>query len=906
MVDPLSIVQGAFELGIAIRESIEKVGENKGNLADLKKEVTVTVDELTRLARGYGDTVATEELKTALEDLMEQLGTIKLECQELAQSKGISAFLKAWLKRDKIQAKVKKLQENRTKCCNKFQLLSLARVEGATARTGDTTAQIEVKADQLITLARKEELQKWFQALDMRKKQNTTYALRHNDTGGWVLEGPEFAKWKEEPGSLWIRGISGTGKSVLSSITINHLIDYRPAKVVNSHTANPNSGIAYFYFDFRDERKQLVETMLRSIVMQLSEQTPTPYSVLDQHFKSCQGMKFSTYTDLLVMLDTILGQFTGTYIVLDALDECSEHDGLVRFISTLHGWGKRVHLLVASQPRTVFLDSTALNGASVIVLESKTTNADVLQFVNNKLELDSKLKHMKNTPGAGPKIVEKSNGMFRMAACLLQELARNKVDTDLDAILAELPNDLFGIYTRFLKPIGNGDLIHVGTLLRWLAFAARPITLLELKDALAINHHQSVFEPGKTGRAEVVCNLLEGLVTISPDTSGQVVTFAHSSVNDYIVSQQFSKKYKHDLTEAPSHTFLAQSCVTYLLHFDEHNPLNVNIFPWQYPLAMYAAKFWSHHLLRCHDRSVLQHSIMHLLVQGSQQYAVLNCVYDIDHPYSNGPKWSRHAPPPLVLCSKIGYTEGVRVLLDHCGADVNAEGKYGSALKTAAESGQLDIVRLLLEHGADVNAVSEGYSSALRAAGLSGNVGTVRLLLERGADVNAVSEGYGSALQAAAASGNVDTVRLLLEHDANVNTTGGEYGSALQTAVVQTAVVGGNVDSVRLLLEHGADVNATGGVFGSALQAAAQLGYMDTFRLLLDHGADVNTTGGQYGSALHAVAASGKLDIACVLLDHGANVNTAGEYHGTAVMTPKCLEPTPIGGWEIHHHEMMV
>ncbi|KAJ7604359.1 hypothetical protein DFH06DRAFT_1487687 [Mycena polygramma] len=890
MADPLSIAKEVFELGMAIKESIEKdseVVDNKQNLGDLKKEVQDTVDELTRLAEERGDKAPTGQLKTALETLTKQLNAINTNCQALTQSKGIPAFVKAWFKRDEIEAEIKKLKENRTNCCTQFQLLSLARVEGTTARTEGHAARTEADTAQLITLARKEELQKWFQAVDMREKQHATYTLRHNDTGRWVLEGTEFAKWKEEPGCLWIRGISGTGKSVLSSIAIDYLFDYRPVKVANSHPASPNFGIAYFYFDFRDEKKQLLETMLRSIIMQLSEQSPIPFSVLDLHFQSCQGGKFPTYNDLLVMLNTILSQFSGTYIILDALDECSEHDELVEFISTLREWTNPVHLLVASQPRTIFLESLAFKEASVVVLEPDTTHADILQFVNSELELNSKLKHIKKAKDAAPKIADKSNGMFRMAACLLQELARKRIDTNLDKILAKLPNDLFGIYTRFLQPIDEDDFVYVAALLRWIAFSARPVTLCQLNEALAITFSEPagwVFEPENRGRVNAVCDLLEGLVVVGPTTSiyhrgiktsGQVATLAHSSVNDYIVSGRFLEQYKEDLREAPSHTFLAQACVTYLLHF-EHNPLNADTLP-QYPLAEYAAEFWFHHLLRCHDRGLLQRSITHLLEQGSRQYVALNCLYDIDTPWHDS-DWSRHAPSPLYLCSTISYVEGVRFLLDH-GADVNtAGGEYGNALQSAASKGHMDIVHVLLDHGADVNAAGGRYGSALQAAASDGHMVIVRLLLEKGAHVNAAGGAYGSALQVAAEKGHMDIVHLLLKKGADVNAAGGEYGSALQAAAWND-----HLDTVRLLLDHGADVNVVGGIYGSALQAAAQYGHVDIVHVLLKQGADVNATGEYFGNALQGAAASGNLDIVRILLENGADVNAAGGEYGSTL-----------------------
>ncbi|KAJ7658333.1 hypothetical protein DFH06DRAFT_1472942 [Mycena polygramma] len=891
MADPLSIVQGVFELGMAIKESIDKVVDNKKNLADLKKEVLDTVEELEHLAKGTEDKVPTGRLKTALATLTNQLNTINTNCQALTQPEGIHALGKAWFKRDKIAAEINKLKERRKECREQFQLLSLARVEGTTARTEEhavlieavatrtegytarteattarteaTTTRTEANTVQLVNSEREKKIREWFQALDMREKQRATYAFRHNDTGRWVLEGTKFAKWKEEPGCLWIRGISGTGKSVLSSIATDHLFRYRSAKIANSHEDAPDCAIAYFYFDFRDEKKQLVENMLRSIIMQLSEQSPTPYSILDQRFKSCQGQILPTYNDLLAMLDTVLSQLPGTYIVLDALDECSEHDKLVEFISTLHGWGKPVHLLVASQPRTLFLESPVFKGASVVFLEPDTTHADILQFVKSELELNSKLKHIKKAKDAAPKIVDKSNGMFRMAACLLQELTRKRVDANIDKILAKLPDDLFGIYTRFLQPIDEDDFVYVATLLRWLAFSAEPVTLRQLDEALAITFSEPagwVFEPEHRGRVNTVCDLLEGLVVLGPITSkyqegikifGRVATLAHSSVNDYIVSERFLEQYKEDLREAPSHTLLAQSCITYFLHF-ENNPLNADTLP-QYPLAQYAAKFWSHHLLRSHDRGVLQRSTMHFLEQGSQQYVALNCLYDVSSNPWRRAHWSRQAPSPIYLCSWINYVEGVRFLLDH-GADVDtAGGKYGSALQGAASRGHMDVIRILVEKGADVNAAS---GSALQSAALRNHMEIVCFLLQHGANVNAAGGEYGSALLCAVREGHADIVRVLLEKGADVNAVDCEGDSALQVAAW-----GDHVDVVCVLLDKGADVDAAGGEYGSALQAAALEGHVDIVRLLLEKGADMNAAGGEYGSALQNAAAEGYMDI---------------------------------------------
>jgi hypothetical protein len=46
------------------------------------------------------------------------------------------------------------------------------------------------------------------------------------------------------------------------------------------------SAVAYFYFDFRNEQQQHMDIMLRSIIWQLSGKSLSPYSALDQLYKT--------------------------------------------------------------------------------------------------------------------------------------------------------------------------------------------------------------------------------------------------------------------------------------------------------------------------------------------------------------------------------------------------------------------------------------------------------------------------------------------------------------------------------------------------------------------------------------------------------------------------------------------
>ncbi|KAJ7812949.1 hypothetical protein B0H14DRAFT_3150185 [Mycena olivaceomarginata] len=379
---------------------------------------------------------------------------------------------------------------------------------------------------------REEKLNKWLEyPPSMGEKQHETQKVHHEGTGSWFLDGPQFTEWKDNSGVLWIQGKSGTGKSVLSSTAIRKLFNDKPLS---------GTAVAYFYFDFRDNKRQLVEIMLRTIILQLSAQSLHPYAVLHQQYESSKGQTLPTYPHLLEVLDKLLSEFGRTYIVPDALDECTEDDILVQFISRLRQWTTTpLHLLVTSQPRQFY--TNALASVTKVTLELESTERDIKLFVSHELRSQRYLEHVsQRAEEITPKVVKKSNGMFRLAACLLQELSRSKLNPDLNTILANLPGNLFGIYRRFLKPIDQADFVYVARVLRWLVFSGRPVSLAELEEALAFNFSnpvQFVYDPSRRGSyATAVCRLLEGLVTVSRVNSlhsgiwSKVVTLAHASV----------------------------------------------------------------------------------------------------------------------------------------------------------------------------------------------------------------------------------------------------------------------------------------------------------------------------------------------------------------------------------------
>jgi ankyrin repeat protein len=461
--------------------------------------------------------------------------------------------------------------------------------------------------------------------------------------------------------------------------------------------------------------------------------------------------------------------------------------------------------------------------------------------------------------------------------------------------LATLPQTLDQTYDRILTAISKEDCVYAMRILQWLTFSARPLSVTEVAEVVAIDVARDV----AFNRDEVLADPLEALdicsslVTITKNeadgklgSTQQIIALAHYSVQEYLVSdriRQGSAK-QYSMQEAACQSAITRGSLKYLMQLQQ--PLEEETLQ-VFALARYTAEFWSSHLQKTGDEGEQASQLaVSLMAREEPAYLTWIQLHDPDRSWegTNSKKSLDSVPMPLYYAALLGFSTVTRLLLD-AGADINAQGgEYGNALQAASAGGHEQVVKTLLNAGAEVNAQGGGYSNALQAASYGGHEQVVKMLLNAGADVNAQGGEYGNALQAAswggheqggeygnalqAASygGHEQVVKTLLNAGANVNAQGGEYGNALQAASY-----GGHEQVVKTLPDAGAEVNAQGGLFGNALQTASWGGHEQVVKMLLDAGADINAEGGHYGNALQAASFGGHEQIVKMLLEAGAH-----------------------------------
>ncbi|KAH9885699.1 ankyrin repeat-containing domain protein [Xylariomycetidae sp. FL2044] len=757
------------------------------------------------------------------------------------------------------------------------------------------------------------ELNRWLAAPDPSSNYQSALKRRNTETGLWFVNSEGLSTWMRTPCSFfWVYGIAGCGKTILTTSAIE--------KVTTYSRDNVGVGIAYYYFDFTDKEKQISEKLICSILKQLSMQCPETPHVLSMLFTSCEDTDRPPSSDeLLETLRHVLRSFADVYIIIDALDECSEVEELLEYLGCMMGWGmENLHILASSRPERVleeglrpYLKDDARNKISV---QSDVISDDLRTYIRGRLATDTKLKRWHKKPEVQAEIetalMQKADGMFRLVVCQLDELTTCFTRPQLQDRLKSLPKTLDAMYAALLAQIPEEHEHTASKILQWLAHSSRQLTIDEVAEVLCVEPEDDPsFDPERRfpdprDILEICPSLVLATETNVEDEDGTVlgeqIQLAHYSVKEFLVSKRIQKLAPaYSITSAEANASIAEACLSYLLSIDGPDSIHPGLLE-ESPLASYAAQYGTRHanLAKGANSKLLTSLMIQLFDGGSLAYANWMRLNNPDKPWQSPTAAIRHAGegqedellPPLYTAAAWGLVDVVGALLDD-GADLTqGAGDCGNVLQVAARGGHQDVVDLLLATGSDVNASGGLFGTALQAAAFCGHEAVARQLLGAGAAVNQGGGKYANPLQAAAREGHLEVVNLLLEAGADTSARGGFYGDALQAAAFY-----GYEAIVKVLIDAGAAVDQlSGGIYGTPLQAACRNGYDNVVKILLDAGAQANLQSGMYHTAVQSAARGAHKKIIERLIAAGADVNAQGGKYGNALQAACLLEDVVI------------
>ncbi|PVF92909.1 hypothetical protein CPB86DRAFT_877537 [Serendipita vermifera] len=404
---------------------------------------------------------------------------------------------------------------------------------------------------------------------------------RLEGTCEWIFKTQKYQSWIDGTGrrDLWVVGIPGAGKSVLATSLIDEL--------------RRQDGLLTLYFFFRDGDSRATSPleMVASIIAQLinseiDKERLMRILKLRVQSSSYFTSKVDESRDLGQLSATLLEMLRGfpmpVILLLDALDECTEPWSVVRHLldpardlsSIAHmmllpslGEELQVQFLLTGRPNVHDIFAS-LPYVSTIDME---VNEDIRKFVNEQVAGNESLRRHESQIIAT--IYENSQGMFRYAALVLEELNEPSPEPIAKRLQA-MPKGITGMYELILRRLGSkgSSWEHKmrQKLLLWVTLANRPLKVPEMQYAYITIEGDKSFNPDVV----VLPTAKQMLVSCGPlleVTSEDELRFTHRTVKEFLLQplDKLSEIARSDervtscmVDEAEGHALIAMACVT--------------------------------------------------------------------------------------------------------------------------------------------------------------------------------------------------------------------------------------------------------------------------------------------------------------------------------------------------------
>ena len=233
------------------------------------------------------------------------------------------------------------------------------------------------------------EIQQWLTPTDPWPKLETSLQSRSAGTGRWYLQSAQHEKWKIGASSfIWLHGSVGCGKTILSASImedVQHYCDNDPTK-----------SLAIFFFDFQDARKQGATDMIKSLISQLIGACVSVPEAVESLYVACKELgRGASKKQLLQALKSILEMLSDTFVIVDALDECTTWNLLSDFLTEIQSWDKITLRALVTSRKEVKIDEALdqiVPPSSRICIESHLADVDIETYVQQRLVEDGLFK----------------------------------------------------------------------------------------------------------------------------------------------------------------------------------------------------------------------------------------------------------------------------------------------------------------------------------------------------------------------------------------------------------------------------------------------------------------------------------------------------------------------------------
>ncbi|KAF3397352.1 hypothetical protein DPV78_007813 [Talaromyces pinophilus] len=747
----------------------------------------------------------------------------------------------------------------------------------------EITAETKSATSGAVQRSRHQDYEKLFARIssyDHEKAHRRLSHKRFTDTTQWFIKHTDFEAWFTEKSisNLWCSGKIGSGKTMIATAVVD------AAKYRNS--ALPTATV-FFYCQNEQYESLQASAILSSFIKQLCEFLwrssrlfPTGFLEELQKFFGIDRI-VPGFEDLKYLFMQIVYHVPNTIYVIDGIDALDGKNSkrLLKLIQSIFCGrksleGSRILLLSRDHIEGYINISTFIPGIRQISTSANVTG-DIERFI--EVSVIDRTMHRRLTDDGQlleelkKALLTESAGMFLWVYLQLEIIwSTCFTDAEIRLALSQLPKDLEETYQYCVQRINLQDNRTV-KILKWVSFAAKPLHIEELKEAVAFDILDTAWDPEKVPQPDFIIGCCANLVVLDP--TDYCVRFAHSSVKQYLTKRRDVYLLPwYPFSEDQGQLECGEFCVAYLsfpnfsmsVEKHEHQQTSAAV-PNPASLAGEAIGSTLRHFFRIpkQDTGSTTISIPRIRTASKPKasqfkflnYAIMNWAPQTRHIKQSSPVWDKFQQlatnlnetwnfHPWIIPGPSKYSRLHSLL----GWAVNErhepllslpwiqkmDVEDHTALHHAASKGYIDIVRLILNtKGAVVDFVAKSKITPLWLASANGHDNVVSLLIRNEANIEARDDLGRTSLCRAAKKGHYSVVELLVKIGANVEAKDYRRG---RTPLCEAAAKG-HYSVVELLVRNGANMEARDNLGWTPLYRAAKNKHVSVVELLVENGA---------------------------------------------------------------------
>lgn len=426
-------------------------------------------------------------------------------------------------------------------------------------------------------------------------------------TCGWVFEHEAFRRWIATDTAthtpLYIQGIPGSGKSVLLKFLAKELEKRMRVRTLSAsspvqETLPVELGIlgktiaVVCFCDDKNEMRQKPTWVLRTLLYKMFQQKRNLAKYAMNHLQNAEDLdspgadpdEFHSVEILQKILEDIAldPDLEILYFIIDGLDQCGPHlPAVVRLISDL---STRVNREATSRGANFSLRCIISDRGSKIVRDKLLPQYIIDMPKDNKHDIDKvtekKIKDIQDYREFSDDVLksttdllkESSKGMFKWLSLVLEDLSTwdgTWTEIKVKERLHSIPSDVAEYYKTMLKRQHQDSVVTLRTLLMWVYFACRPLTLQQLNAVLTLEEKKTYTGGTRTDdEADALQRRIENSWSALFLIHDGTVHLSHQSVKDFLAevfSDADDKKYPgYEMSKSDAHRQMAAASLAYL------------------------------------------------------------------------------------------------------------------------------------------------------------------------------------------------------------------------------------------------------------------------------------------------------------------------------------------------------